>query len=95
MLHHAVPSKVKPRFAEIIGLVEEVCRTHLTEEYAAVIRELSEALARKRPSPLLRGLSRTWACGITYTVGSVNFLFDPAQQPHVRGADLCAFFGVS
>ena len=25
----------------------------------------------------------------------MNFLFDPAQQPHVRGADLCALFGVS
>jgi len=35
------------------------------------------------------------ACGITCTVGSVNFLFDPAQQPHLSGADLCAFFGVS
>ena len=94
MPHNSVPNTVKPRFAEIIGLVEEVCRAHLTEEYAAVTRELAAALARKRPSPLLRGHSRTWACRITYTVG-VNFLFDPAQQPHVRGVDLCAFFGVS
>jgi len=95
MPHNSVPNTVKPRFAEIIGLVEEVCRAHLTEEYAAVTRELAAALARKRPSPLLRGHSRTWACGITYTVGSVNFLFDPAQQPHVRGVDLRALFGVS
>lgn len=51
--------------------------------------------ARKRPSPFLRGHSRTWACGITDTIGSVNFLFDPTQNPHVRGSDLCALFGVS
>ena len=49
----------------------------------------------RSPSPLLRGQSRTWACGITYTIGSVNFLFDPAQQPHLRGTDLCALFGVA
>ena len=33
--------------------------------------------------------------GITYTIGTVNFLFDPAQQPHVRSIELCALFGVS
>jgi hypothetical protein len=86
---------VKPRFEEVVGLIETVCRAHLTEEYATVARELAAALARKRPSPLLAGQSRTWACGITYTVGSVNFLFDPTQQPHVRGSDLCALFEVS
>ena len=91
----AIPKTVRPRFDEIVRLVEDVCRIHLTEEYATVIRELAAALARKRPSPLLRGQSRTWACGVTYAIGSVNFLFDPAQQPHVRGADLCAFFDVS
>ena len=93
--HDAVPRTVKPRFDEIVGLVDAACRTHLTEEYAAVTRTLAAAVARKRPSPLLRGQSRTWACGLTYTIGSVNFLFDPAQQPHLRGADLCTLFGVS
>ena len=67
--HDAVPKTVKPRFDEIVGLVEAICHTHLTEEYAAVSRALAGALARKRPSPLLRGQSRTWACGITYTIG--------------------------
>jgi hypothetical protein len=92
---NSVPNTVRPRFAEIIDLTEKVCRTHLTEEYATIIGELTATLARKRPSPLLRGHSRTWACGITYTVGSVNFLFHPAKQPYNCGADLCACFGVS
>jgi hypothetical protein len=90
-----VPKIVKPRFDEVVGLIDAVCRAHLTEEYATVARELAVALGRKRPSPLLLGHSRTWACGITYTIGCVNFLFDPAQQPHVRGHDLCALFEVS
>lgn len=67
MPHHSVPNTVRPRFTEIIDLTEKVCRTHLTEEYATVIEELTATPARKRPSPLLRGRSRTWACGVTYT----------------------------
>jgi hypothetical protein len=68
---------------------------HLTEEYATLGRELATALARKRPSPLLQGRAPTWACGITYTLGTVNFLFDPTQTPHTSGRDLCSLFGVS
>lgn len=90
-----VPAGVKLRFEEIVGLFEAVSQTHLTEEYATVARDLAVALSRRRPSPLLRGQSRTWACGIIYTIGSVNFLFDPTQQPHVRAGDLCALFEVS
>jgi hypothetical protein len=92
---HTVPAMVTPRFDEIVGLIETVCLAQLTQEYATVARKLAAALARKRPSPLLRGHGRTWACGITYTIGTVNFLFDPTQQPHVRGSDLCAFYDVS
>jgi hypothetical protein len=25
------------------------------------------------------------ACGVMHTIGAVNFLFDPAQTPHVNG----------
>ena len=94
-MRDTVPKIVKPRFEEIVGLIEAICRAHLTEEYASVAHELAVALARKRPSPLLRGHCRTWACGITYAIGTVNFLFDPTQQPHRRGSDLCALFDVS
>jgi hypothetical protein len=92
---NTVPKIVKPRSDEIVGLIEAVSRAYLTEEYVSVARALAKVLARKRPSPLLQGHSRTWACGITYTIGSVNFLFDPTQHPHVAGSDLCALFDVS
>jgi hypothetical protein len=91
----AVPKIVKPRFDEVIGLTDAVCRAHLTDEYAALARELAAALARKRPSPLMRGHRETWACGVMYTIGAVNFLFDPAQTPHLNSRELCALFGVS
>ena len=95
MPSHTVPKIVKPRFDEVVGLIKATCQAHLTDEYGTIAQELAAALARRRPSPLLRGHSRTWACGITYTIGVVNFLFDPAQTLHVRGGDLCALFGVS
>ena len=91
----ALPKIVTPAFDEIVGLIDGVCGSHLTDEYAMVARELAAALARKRPSPLPRGHRRTWACGITYTIGSVNCLFDPTQQPHLRSRDLCTLFEVS
>ena len=78
----SVPNSVKPRFDAVVGITDAVCRTHLTEEYATLARELAAALARKRPSPLMRGRADTWACGVTYPIGAVNFLFDPAQTPH-------------
>ncbi|MBV8913607.1 MAG: hypothetical protein JOZ05_11285 [Acetobacteraceae bacterium] len=55
---------------------------------------MAAALCRKRPSPLAVGQPRTWACGIIYALGQLNFLSDNATQPHMTTADLCAGFGV-
>ncbi len=30
-----------------------------------------------------------------YALGSVNFLFDKSEEPHIRADELCAAFGVS
>ena len=51
--------------------------------------KLSAKLARKRPSPLVRGDRGIWAAGIVYAVGPVNFLADPNQTPH-KGTDTMA-----
>lgn len=51
-------------------------------------------LARKRPSPLDRGELRIWAGSAIYAVGSINFLFDPSQRPHLTGDDLSYLTGI-
>jgi Domain of unknown function (DUF6398) len=56
---------------------------------------MTEALCRKRQSPLTSGQPRTWACGIVYVLGRVNFLSDQSSHPYMTTADLCAAFGVS
>src|SRR5579862_6179674 len=81
--------------ATIIELIDQFCREHLNEEYAAVCRKLADKLARKRPSPLLSGKPNTWASGIVRTVGWVNFLHDKSQTPHMRLSDIDAGFGIS
>src|SRR5699024_6068698 len=56
--------------------------------------KLAAKLARKRPSPLLRGDRRIWAAGIVYAIGRVNFLADPSQKPPLRTDDLADLLGV-
>ncbi|HEX7423276.1 MAG TPA: DUF6398 domain-containing protein [Terriglobales bacterium] len=90
-----VPATMKPAYSAIVTLTDAFCKDYLNEEYAALSRQLAAALARKRPSPLGRGKPEIWACAIVYALGSVNFLFDKSQQPHMRADELCAAFGVS
>ncbi len=88
-------NQAKSIAAEVIELTDGFCEKFLNEEYAKLCRELTSALARKRPSPLLRGKRETWACGIVRTIGWVNYLDDPAQKPHMKLPVIDRAFGVA
>ncbi len=90
-----VPKNMCERYDAIIALTDEVCLKYLDEGYARLSRKLAAALARKRPSPLATGKVNSWACGIVYALGFVNFLSDKTQKPYMKMEDLCALFGVS
>ena len=90
-----VPKKMQPTFDAIVALTDQFCKERLDEEYAQLARQATAALCRKHPSPLLSGRINSWACGIVYALGFVNFLFDKTQDPHVSAAELCEWFGVS
>jgi hypothetical protein len=90
-----VPKPVQATFNAIVALTDAFCRAHLDEEYAQLARQVTAALCRKRPSPLVTGTLQTWACGIVYALGTVNFLFDRSQIPSMSAAELCTGFGVS
>ena len=81
--------------AAIVALTDLVCEQHLDGEYAELCRSLVGRLARKRPSPLVRGDPRIWAAGVVYTVGWINFLFDRSQAPHLRADELAERLGVA
>lgn len=89
-----IPKKMQTKFDEIAAITDRVCQEYLDEEYAQLARQTTAALCRKRPSPLARGRADIWACGIVYALGTVNFLFDTSQDPHLSADELCAAFGV-
>ncbi len=91
----AVPKAMQSTYEAVVAATDAFCKKHLNEEYAQLSRKLAAALARKRPSPLAQGKPLTWACGIMYALGSVNFLWDKTQTPHMSAGELCEGFGVS
>ncbi len=90
-----VPSAMRPVFEEIVGMTDAVCLAVLDAEYADLVRRAAAKLARKRPSPLLGGRTATWAAGIIYALGQVNFAFDPSSDPHVTADELSRRFGLA
>jgi hypothetical protein len=89
-----IPLALRGRAREILAITARSCTEHLDDEYAHLCCQLVAWLARKRPSPLLRGDTRIWAAGAIYAVGQVNFLFDPSQRPHLTADQLAACLGV-
>lgn len=91
----SVPQKMLSVYESVTEGTDSFCLANLSDEYAAAAYEMTAALARKRPSPLLQGQPKSWACGIVLAVGRVNFLFDPSREPHLTVAEFCKLFGVS
>jgi hypothetical protein len=89
-----VPEKMQAIYDDVVALTDAVCKAYLNEEYAELCRQMTAKLARKRPSPLASGRTKTWAA-ITYTIGQVNFLFDKSQTPHMTAAALAEAFDVA
>jgi hypothetical protein len=90
-----VPKQMQPTFDAIVALTDSFCDKHLNEEYKQLVRQATAALCRKRPSPLVRGRTDIWACGIVHAMGLVNFLADSSKEPYMSTADLCNEFGVN
>ena len=80
----SVPKTMQARYDQIVALTDEFCQQHLNDEY----RDLARAMAAS-------GQAWSWACGIVYALGQVNFLSDKATQPYMTMADVCAAFSVS
>ncbi len=80
---------------ELKGLTGELCRTRINEEYALICERMIDKMARKRNVPFLNGKRKTWAAAVVYSIGQINFLFDPSFEPYMEGAEICSHFDVS
>jgi uncharacterized protein DUF6398 len=90
-----VPSTARPATAAVLAITDAFSAEHLDPEYAELCRDLVGRLARKRTSPLTRGRTEIRAAGVIYAIGSLNFLFDRSQQPHMTADQLAAALGVA
>src|ERR1044072_6232198 len=90
----SVPKSMQSTYEAITSLTDAFCREHLNEDYSELAQRMAARVCRNRPSPLAAGQPRTWAAGIVYVLGQINFLTDRSTQPFMTTADLCAGFGV-
>ncbi len=90
----SAPKAMQAIHDAVVALTDAFCRDHLNDEYRDLARAMTAALCRKRPSPLGSGQPRSWACGVIYALGQLNFLPDKASRPHMAMAEVCAAFGV-
>jgi len=90
-----VPKTMAEKFAAISALTDLFSKKHLNDEYLQLIHHAIGTLARKRPSPLLKGKENVWAAAVIHAVGHVNFLDDPSQSPHCKSKTIYEYFGIA
>ena len=89
-----VPEELRGLFRSFVTLTDAFCDEHLDAEYKQLSREMAAAVCQEG-SPATRGKPVSWACGIVYALGWVNFLSDPANPPTMTGAQVAEAFGIS
>ncbi|MCL2135649.1 MAG: DUF6398 domain-containing protein [Candidatus Bathyarchaeota archaeon] len=90
-----VPKSMTAKYVEVAELIENFCDEKLNEEYKEICLRALAKLCRKRPSPLMSGKVRTWACGIIYAIGSSNFIFDKSQPINMSADEIAEWFSLS
>jgi hypothetical protein len=83
------------RIEEISALIKDFCKARLTESYAEVCERLLMSAYGKWRLPLERGKAQGWAAGVVHAAGMINFLHDPASEPHMKLGDIAPHFGIS
>jgi hypothetical protein len=83
------------KFAAITALTDAFCEKELNYEYRVLIQRVVGSLARKRPSPLVKGKENVWAAAAVHAIGRINFLDDPSQVPHCKPKIVFEFFGIA
>jgi tetratricopeptide (TPR) repeat protein len=89
-----VPNAYAARFSELVKLTDGFCDAHLNAEYKELCREMAVAVCQN-DSPVLKGKAESWAAGIVYSLGRINFLTDPSQTPHMKSKQIAEGFSVS
>jgi hypothetical protein len=68
------------------------CDDTVRDDFIALCLTLVDKMCRKRPSPLERGKLPIWISAVIHAVGTMNFMFDHAQDIYVSPRELAAYF---
>lgn len=97
-----VPRPYRDRYLAITEVTDAFCVNHLQplhREYELYAQVLTTALLQDEEdhTPLLadRAKPASWAAGIIWALGRVNFLSDPSFEPAMLGRDVAKAIGVS
>lgn len=82
------------RYVKIVQCMDHFCDEHLNNEYKQLSRIMA-TLVCAPGSPARKGKPESWAAGVVYALGKVNFLHDPSQSPHMKPDELARGIGVS
>ncbi len=93
-LKNLVPDRYRDRFSAIVERTDTFCDRHLSDEYKQLAREMTAVMCQQ-DSPALKGKPESWAAGVIYALGRVNFLTDPSQSPHMKSEQIAEGIGVS
>ena len=91
----AEKKKIEARAQKLIDMTGEFCDQYLDEDYKQLAEKLILKMKRKRQVPFMRGHANTWAGGVIYALGQINFLFDKSFEPYVAAGDIAEYFGRS
>lgn len=94
MTSHRVPKLMEATFNAVTAITDEFCRVHLDDHYGELARKAAATLARKSPSPLVKGNAKSWAGGILYALAKVNHLGGGEGQPFSSLGELCDLLGI-
>lgn len=89
-----IPMPFRERYAELIDIIDEFCAVHLNDEYREVSQQLAADLCQDG-SPILKGKASSWAAGIIWSIGRVNFLSDASFEPTMTQQEFSKAIGVS
>lgn len=84
--------EIKKKEGEITHLAVKFCVEKLNDEYAELAVKLVRKLGRKRNVPFATGKSNIWAAAVIHAIGSINFLFDKSQMPHISVEEMNNWF---
>jgi DNA-binding XRE family transcriptional regulator len=90
----SIEPEYQERYAELLEIVKKFCLEHLNEEYLDSCYLLAADICQEG-SPVNSGRARSWAAGLIWTIGRVNFLTDRSNTPHMKQEQFAKLIGVS